>query len=203
MVSIPIYASSATLVSGGSITFRIDMRTDLLTPESVTSPIVGAGTAPLQVDDSGVWITLNLLSNVSISTDTLLVTLVCRVFVTDTNETAITVANLSASTANCLSILGTGGVTLTQFLLTGSPLTITSIVPNPAQDAIEIRVVGGIPASQLQIEMYDVLGRGQDVRNTSLRNGISLDVSNLPSGIYFIRLSLGGYVESRSVVIQK
>ncbi len=229
-VSIPIYASSLGTVTGGSVTFRINMRTDLLTPESISTTLPGAGTAPLQVDDSGVWITLTLPSNFSISSDTLIATLVCHAYVTDTNETAISVAS-SSGTSNCLSILGTGGETftltpqcgdptLTQFLTSSLPFYIESIQPNPARDEIIIHVdaadPGSIPSAAaagvgsshasdyhaIECQMYDELGRGEDVRSTSLQSGLSLDVSGVPSGIYFIRVSAGGYVESRSVVIQ-
>ncbi len=215
-VSIPIYASSTGPITGVSVTFRINMRTDLLTPESISATIPGAETAPLQVDDSGAWITLTLPSNFSISSDTLIATLVCRAFVTDTNGTAITIGS-SSGNSNCLSILGTGGETftlipqcgdptLTQFLLTGSPLTITSIVPNPAQDEITVMLSG---SANPEIEMYDALGRTvlttpqpPPIPLRSIGGGVVMDVSGVPSGIYFIRVSAGGYMQSRSVVVQ-
>jgi hypothetical protein len=186
IVSIPIYASSAGTLTGGSVTFRIAMRTDLLTPESISSPIAGVGTAPLRVDDSGVWITLTLSPNDSISSDTLLATLVCRAFVTDTNETAISVGS-SSGPSNCLSILGTGGesftlipqcgdATLTQFLLNGSPIGITSIVPNPARNTITITPSIG------PFSILDPLGRSYEVKQA----GDVLDISSLPSGVYFV-----------------
>lgn len=213
MVSIPIYASAATPVTSGTVMFRLVLRTDLLTPESIFTSIANAGTASLQADDSGVWITITFPPNFSISSDTLLATLVCRVFVTDTNETAIAVASAPPTATNCLSIQSTGGTTftliphcgdaqLTRYLGTGSALTIASIQPNPAGDEIAVRVVGGDPSAILQCELYDALGRGMGVRRTPLRSGVSLDVSQVPSGIYFLRVSSGGYVQSRSVAVQ-
>jgi hypothetical protein len=90
-----------------------------------------------------------------------------------------------------------------------TPFAIESIVPNPAGDEIEIRVVAGDPASLFSIEMYDALGRSVLAQGTtpqpppSIGGGVILDVSGMPSGIYYLRLSSNGYVQSRSVVVQK
>jgi hypothetical protein len=186
--TIPIYASSTQFVTGGSVTFRINMRTDLLTPASVTSP-VGATAAPLQIDSGGAWITLTLPPNFTISSDTLIANVICRAYVTDTNETAISLAStaISNSSPNCLSISGSGEMTftlipdcvspiLTQFLSTGTIGTITNIVPNPATGSI--KVVG----SSGPFTIFDPLGR--IYRVPSAAN--TLDISSLPSGGYFV-----------------
>jgi hypothetical protein len=93
------------------------------------------------------------------------------------------------------------------------PFYIQSIQPNPAQDEIQIRVVAGDPASLLQVQMYDALGRSVLVPPTtpqpppiplrSIGGGVVIDVTNVPSGIYYLRFSSDGYVQTRSVVIQR
>ncbi len=132
-------------------------------------------------------------------------------------------ANLYGQRQNCdCAALSTAGPDSVQINFTGCedslilaamndslPFYIESIQPNPAQDEIQIRVVAGDPASLLQVQMYDALGREVTTPQppSSLGGGVGgtvvLDVSGVPSGIYFIRVSAGGYVQSRSVVIQK
>jgi hypothetical protein len=82
------------------------------------------------------------------------------------------------------------------------------IFPNPAGEEITVQLSGNV---QPEIEMFDALGRSVLAPPTtpqpppiplrSIGGGVRIDVSNMPSGIYFIRVSAGGYVESRSVVV--
>jgi hypothetical protein len=96
---------------------------------------------------------------------------------------------------------GCGDSILEEFMRTGKIVfSIESVQPNPAGNEIRIQLSGNM---QPEIEMFDALGSVQDVRSTSLQSGVVLDVSGVTSGIYFLRVSSGGYVQSRSVVIQK
>ncbi len=111
-------------------------------------------------------------------------------------------AALSLSLADSVEIDfdGCGDSNLLALMNHAAPFSIESIQPNPAQNEITVTLSG---TAQPTIEMYDALGRAQDVRSTSLPPAVVLDVSGVPSGIYYLRLMSDGYVESRSVVVQK
>jgi hypothetical protein len=108
---------------------------------------------------------------------------------------------------------GCGDSTLLRYMATGSPFEIESVTPNPARDEVLIRLQAGAARmtdhagaglhAGMLVEMYDVLGQRR-MRNEELgiRNGVSVDVSSLPSGVYYLRVSSGGFAQSRRVVVQ-
>ncbi len=89
------------------------------------------------------------------------------------------------------------------------PFVIESIQPNPAHNEITISVVAGDPASLLQVQMYDALGREvttpqpPPIPLRSIGGGVRLDVTNVPLGIYYLRFSSDGYVQTRSIAIRR
>ncbi|HWF43399.1 MAG TPA: T9SS type A sorting domain-containing protein, partial [Candidatus Kapabacteria bacterium] len=100
---------------------------------------------------------------------------------------------------------GCGDSTLLHFMQTGSPFTIESIVPNPAQTEITVQLGGAAvgthhAGSAITYTLSDALGRGalsgEDIPT-------SLNVSGLPSGVYYLRLSQNGFTETRRVVIER
>jgi hypothetical protein len=80
------------------------------------------------------------------------------------------------------------------------PFSIVSIQPNPAQ--IEITIVLSGKDVQPTIELFDILGQTKLTQHLALSTE-HLDVSSLPSGVYFLRLSESGFVQSRQVVIER
>jgi hypothetical protein len=100
-----------------------------------------------------------------------------------------------------------GAVTVTLFCganaiigaLSGVPFVIDGIIPNPARDELSVRIRQQVSGA-VRFELIDGLGRvtlaGEDVRGTSLQ------VVTLPSGVYNLRVSQGGFVQSRRVVIE-
>jgi photosystem II stability/assembly factor-like uncharacterized protein len=79
--------------------------------------------------------------------------------------------------------------------------SIQSIVPNPAQNEVRLEGTG---LSNVAMELYDVLGNLTTPRPLLEKEGeITLDVSPLPPGIYYLRFSSNGYVETRSISIQR
>jgi hypothetical protein len=91
------------------------------------------------------------------------------------------------------------------------PFSIQSIQPNPASSNVTVTVYGesvsGVrePGSGIEFEMFDVLGNSVLTQHSAsaAEDTEHLDVSSLPSGVYFLRLSANGYVQSRQVVIER
>ncbi len=122
--------------------------------------------------------------------------------------------SLAPSDSVEIDFTGCGDSTLLALMNHGAPFSIESIQPNPAQEEIRVELSG---AAQPTVEMYDALGREVLAQGTTPQpppslgggvnagagSGVRLDVSSVPSGIYYLRLMSDGYVESRSVVVQK
>lgn len=75
-----------------------------------------------------------------------------------------------------------------------SSLDVTTPRPNPTRDGFALDV--SAPAT---VSVYDALGR--EVRTTSTTGGtVRVDVSDLPSGLYLVRIDSGSSVVTRTVV---
>jgi len=89
----------------------------------------------------------------------------------------------------------------------GNPdgLELLGSFPNPARSQATVRFA--IPeqiTGDVQLELYDLLGRQVKTipaAETSGRVEQTLDVSDLPSGTYLLRLSAGGQTQTQQVTI--
>ena len=204
-----ILASAGSIGAVDSLQFQLAHNDDLLSFVNKSGISIQRGTPlhGMEIDTLGWRGTSSLPDTIG--------SLTFGVYLTDSATTPLTLSNISFSNSrglpnDCIASINDSnsgftylyyhcGEPIIQNAMLGVPITITSIVPNPAQNEITVQLSGD---TRTTIEMYDGLGRGRDVRSTSLRSGIMLDVSGVPSGIYFIRVSAGGYVQSRSVVIK-
>jgi hypothetical protein len=89
----------------------------------------------------------------------------------------------------------------------GNPdgLELLGSFPNPARSQATVRfAVPEQTTGDVQLELYDLLGRQVKTipaAETSGRVEQTLDVSDLPSGTYLLRLSAGGQSQSQQVTI--
>ena len=83
---------------------------------------------------------------------------------------------------------------------------INTIYPNPFNPLTTISF--SIPQSgMVSLKVYDITGRVTTTLKDEYMNvgyyDISWDASNYPSGIYFVKMVSGGYVEMEKVVLVK
>jgi len=119
-------------------------------------------------------------------------------FFPQTTPCAPTTLSLQTPGSVEIDFTGCGDSTLVAAMQHTPPFSIESIVPNPA--AATLRVEGS--GQGVEAELFDELGRTV-IPSTPYPLPFTLDVSGLPSGIYFLRLSAGGYEQTRQISIEK
>ncbi len=147
-------------------------------------------------------------------------TLTFQVYLTDSSSTPLTLSNVSFDNSldlpsDCIASVEDSGSGFTYLYRCGDqliqdamkhvPFTIASIVPNPARNEIRVSGIGlGGKRGNVQtvkIEVFDLLGRAENIRSESMENGFDLDVSSLRDGTYSLRIAKQGYVEIRTISI--
>jgi tRNA(Ile2) C34 agmatinyltransferase TiaS len=64
-----------------------------------------------------------------------------------------------------------------------------NVYPNPVNDRLYIETLTLTQTQTLTIEIYDVYGRLQDYKTTRLQGNVAIDVADLKSGIYFVKVN--------------
>lgn len=79
---------------------------------------------------------------------------------------------------------------------------VTTVYPNPFVDLVKFSFSSS-PGSTIDVLVFDILGRlvhSESVQNDS--NLISLDLKNLSSAEYLVKLSSGSYIHSAKIIKQ-
>jgi photosystem II stability/assembly factor-like uncharacterized protein len=108
------------------------------------------------------------------------------------------------ASADTLHLLfsGCGDSTLLYFMQNGKlPFDILSVQPNPTRSILSLHVKSEL-VQLLNCQLFDPLGvlkKSLELNSTEA----TLDVSDLPNGVYYLRVSQSGFVQSRKVVISR
>ena len=197
-VSIPVYLSGQTALGATSIDLPFQLDSNALEPIGFEPHIPGLmlDSSSLENDTDAVHLHAD---DLAINGNTLLGTLRCIAYVSDSLSTSISLASmgLSASKAGCISlslttdtvhvqIAGCGVPTLSGFMRTGKvPIAIRSILPDPAGE--QVRIVFDNPLQRaVTYQVVDALGTLRAEGETAAA-ALTLDVSALPGGMYFVR----------------
>jgi hypothetical protein len=203
-------------VAGGrhavtSLSFDLTHNEDLLSYVSASGLTVGAGagTAPLQVQHCTIS---PLPLNDTLGTITFVP------YISDSESTPLTISNVRFDNAlgvssDCIasvSNFGSGftylyqcGDTYLRDVMMDVPFSVESVVPNPAREELMVRVRQQVSGA-VRYELIDGLGRTLP-RTTTTRGEREtvLNVGSLPSGVYNLRVSQGGFVQSRRIIIER
>ena len=76
---------------------------------------------------------------------------------------------------------------------------IFSVYPNPASDRIYIQTPTDI--REFEAELFNINGQRILTSNISNANNAELDISDLPKGIYLLRLSWNGNTTNKKIII--
>jgi len=76
---------------------------------------------------------------------------------------------------------------------------LIDVYPNPAQETVHINLDRFVPEVKA-ITLFNI--QGQTIRQVSLSNHIDLSVSDLSSGVYFIRLDSGAGTFTKKIVVK-
>jgi hypothetical protein len=219
-IDIPVYLNGNATLSGVTLaTASLALNSEVLEPIAFIPSLAGVSLAgPLSYSGGtgteGTETVPLQINNLQLNGETMIGTLRCIIYLSDSLQTSVSLASasitsddprclaLSTSTdAVTISITGCGDSTLARFMQTGSPFTIESIVPNPAQNKITVDLSRKSEAP-IVYDLFDELGRSWfHGLISSLQTSFS--VTSLASGSYYIRVSTDGYVQTQKIQIER
>jgi len=211
-----IDAKTSALVGLQALEISLDLNTDLLTPVRVSPRFPGIIASQITIVGSRCSFTLFLPTAFAFTNLAQLAELECVAYVTDTMATSIKLssAQFSASGGTSCFALGSpvdtsiftliaqcGDSTVMAALRNELPLVVQSIHPNPAGSIVNVLLnsTGG----EIHYELLDALGAKRR-EGTTGGNSLLLDVTDLPSGNYYFRVSMPTrFVATKPLIIMR
>ena len=83
-------------------------------------------------------------------------------------------------------------------------LNASYIYPNPAKDNLQVSITSTIN-NKLEISVVNLIGETLKTTTSTVVNGnntISFEVTDLPSGMYLVRLKLGSNSISKKLIVE-
>ncbi|MDP4220668.1 MAG: T9SS type A sorting domain-containing protein [Bacteroidota bacterium] len=204
-VDIPIYFNSGSGPSSvpGVLygTLNLSMNTDLITPIRFVPLAVGLHLTDFVVKKDGSSLSFVDSGGLSLSGEMLIGTLRCATYLSDTFQTSVKLTDGSLTStqgSNCLSLATTSdSILVTTAYQCGDSLVsrlmrydslpgIVAITPNPARQVATVALRNATPS--VSYELFDAVGVLRKQGRAS-GNSLTLDVSELPAGEYYFRLS--------------
>jgi type 1 fimbria pilin len=75
-----------------------------------------------------------------------------------------------------------------------------SVIPNPSNGMIQI---SGNTIANSQVHVLDITGKLLLIKDTHAANSMQLDLSDLPNGVYFIRVESASGSSVQKVILAK
>ncbi len=138
--------------------------------------------------------------------------LITQAMLTDSTSTSVSVDSilfdgnkgaspLSICSGSQFSLIPQCGDSLLIKLMSGQPILISSITPNPAQDEVNvaIRRAGDFPVNY---EVEDILGRIV-LKGVTTSDNFTCQVDQLPEGPAYLRLESNGFVRTSRFMVMK
>ncbi|MEN0048527.1 MAG: T9SS type A sorting domain-containing protein, partial [Bacteroidota bacterium] len=75
------------------------------------------------------------------------------------------------------------------------------LYPNPTNAWVNVEFDLSL-SNDVELNLFDVVGKAQNISTSKINRGLSLNLENLPSGIYWLQLTLNGKVTTRKIVKQ-
>jgi hypothetical protein len=220
-VTIPISSLDTSALPISIFDFALRIHTDLLTPaiDGSAGLFAGATVDRFTISRDSISVRLRLASPKRILPG-VLCSIIGQAYVADSLSTVVALQRSSFGTLSsqiqCLAITSTDSVTFdldqqcgdltTSHYLAGRFPSLESITPNPGTGIEKVSYYLPI-VSSTKIKIFNQLGQQLHTfsyeKEASGSHDHEFDITDLPSGSYFLRIDMGGKSEMRAIELLK